>query len=126
MATLSVLEVLVDPNFTSPVTLLGSQETYDENGNPVWVDLKSVAIQAVVTRDTGSIPRLPEALRKQSTILVRFPVSYAPEGFRGGGFDKVVYKNRTYLIQESSDWGQFTNGFYCLVCVPEEVTNGKD
>lgn len=80
MAGLDVSEVIRDPLFTSPVTLIPRTETVDSLGNPAWADGERVRIQAVVTSDMKSIERLPDALQRAGTILVRFMKDDAPEG----------------------------------------------
>ena len=58
MALLDVSEVINDPLFTSPVTLIKSAETISEGGEPVWQDAASADARAVVTSDQKTIDRL--------------------------------------------------------------------
>ena len=43
MAGLDVSEVIRDPLFTSPVTLIPRTETVDDLGNPAWADGERVS-----------------------------------------------------------------------------------
>lgn len=124
MALLDVSEVITDPLFTSPVTLSGRKQSFDENGNPLWEDLESAEIQAVVTSDMKTIERLPDALKRAGTIIVRFMIADAPEGFSGGGYDSVKYRGRRFTIKDCADYSQFGQGFYRLICAPEEAYGG--
>ena len=99
MALLDVSEVIADPLFTSPVTLIARSLSYDEDGNPEWIDEESEQVQAVVTSDLKSIERLSDALRREGTILVRVLAKSLPYGFVGGGYDVA---NRIVFIQNES------------------------
>jgi hypothetical protein len=124
MATLDVSEVISDPLFTSPVTLIKSTESYDDAENPEWSDGDSVAVKAVVTADQRSIERLPDALQHTGTILVRFLAADAPEGFGHGGYDKIEWRGRRFIVKDTADYSQFGAGFLRCVCWPAEVSDG--
>ena len=124
MAWLDVSEVIRDPAFTSPVLLVKSVESEDEAGNPVWLDGAVGEVDAVVTADAKTIARLPDALRREGTILVRFMAGDAPEGFQGGGYDAVVWRGRRFAVKDCADYSHFGDGFLRLVCAPEEASDG--
>lgn len=124
MAFLDVSEVISDPLFTSPVTLIRSAESYDGAGNPVWHEAERVRVMAVVTSDTKALSRLPEALRREGSILVRFLADDAP-GFSGRGFDEAEWRGKRFLIKDSGDYSQFGRGFIRLTCSPAEVSDGS-
>lgn len=124
MAGLDVSEVIRDPLFTSPVTLIPRTETVDSIGNPAWADGERVRIQAVVTSDMKSIERLPDALQRAGTILVRFMKDDAPEGF-GHGYDAVEWRGRKFVVKDCADYSQFGQGFIRLTCWPEEASDGS-
>ena len=90
MATLDVERVIRSPVFTSPCKLIHFVEELDEYGNPTWTEGGSTEVRAVITADTKTIARLPETLRREGTILVRFMVADAPKGF-GSGNDEVEW-----------------------------------
>ena len=125
MATLDVSEVITDPLFTSRVTLVTFTETTDTAGNPSWVPAKSADIQAVVTSDQKSLARLPDALRREGTVMVRFMISAMPSGFSGGGYDRVIWRGRRFVVKDCHDYSQFGQGFLRLICWPEDPTNGS-
>ena len=124
MALLDVSEVIRDPLFTSPVTLIHRIESYDENGNPVWTDADQAEVMAVVTSDMKSLERLPDALRREGTILVRFMIDDAPEGFSGGGYDAVIWRGKRFVVKDTADYSQFGDGFLRMTCWPEEINDG--
>lgn len=78
MATLDVERVIRSPLFTSPCKLIHFVEGLDEFGNPTWTEGESTEVMAVITADTKTISRLPEALRREGTILVRFMIADMP------------------------------------------------
>lgn len=125
MALLDVSEVITDPLFTSPVTLIHRNESYDEYGNPIWTDGETAQVNAVVTSDMKSLERLPESLRREGTILVRFMKDGAPEGFSGGGYDAVIWRGRRFAVKDTADYSQFGKGFLRLTCWPEEINDGS-
>lgn len=125
MALLDVSEVIKDPLFTSPVTLVKSIEGFDEAGNPTWTDGATTEVDAVVTSDLKSIERLPDSLQREGTILVRFMIGDAPEGFQGGGYDAVIWRGKRFVVKDTADYSQFGQGFLRLTCWPEEVTDGN-
>lgn len=124
MALLDVSEVLRDPMFTSSVTLIPRTEGVDGDGNPTWSDGEPREASAVVTADMKTIERLPEALRRAGTILVRLMVNDAPQGF-GHGYDAVQWRGRWFVVKDCADYSQFGSGFLRLVCWPEEVNDGS-
>lgn len=124
MALLDVSEVIADPLFTSPVTLIARSLSYDEDGEPVWSDEESEQVQAVVTSDMKAIERLSDALRREGTIIVRVLAKSLPFGFVGGGYDALVWRGKRFIIKDTADYSQFGQGFLRMVCHPEEVTDG--
>lgn len=124
MALLDVSEVIEDPLFTSPVTLVRLEEGVDSAGNPTWTDGESLSLEAVVTSDQKTIERLPEALQRAGTILVRFCADKAPGGF-GGAYDTVVWRGKRFIVKDCADYTQFGRGFLRLTCWPEEATDGR-
>ena len=125
MATLDVERVIRSPLFTSPCRLIHFVEGLDEYGNPAWAEGESAEVQAVVTADTKPIARLPEALRREGTILVRFMIADMPEGFSGSGYDMVEWRGKRFVIKDCADYSQFGKGFLRLTCWPAEVSDGS-
>lgn len=125
MALLDVSEVIRDPLFTSPVTLIHREESYDENGNPVWTDADQAEVMAVVTSDMKSLERLPDALRREGTILVRFMIDDAPEGFQATGYDCLQWRGKRFVVKDTADYSQFGEGFLRMTCWPEEINDGR-
>lgn len=124
MAFLDVSEVIRDPLFTSPVTLIHRIESYDENGNPVWTDGDRTEVMAVVTSDMKTLERLPDSLRREGTIMVRFMVADAPEGFQAKGYDGLIWRGKRFVVKDTADYSQFGEGFLRMTCWPEEATDG--
>lgn len=125
MAELDVSEVITDPLFTSTATLIKTGETYDEYGNPVWGDLETADVDAVVTSDMKTIERVPDALRRTGMILVRFMVESAPENFQGVGYDAVQWRGRRYVVKDCADYSQFGQGFFRMICWPEDSNSAE-
>ena len=125
MALLDVSEVIRDPLFTTTITLIKSVEGLDDDGNAVWTDSAQADVQAVVTSDTKTIERLPDALQRAGTILVRFMIDDAPEGFQGAGYDAVVWRGRRFVVKDTTDYSHFGQGFIRMVCWPEEASDGN-
>ena len=123
MALLDVSEVIDDPLFSSPVTLVRTKEATDGEGNPSWEDEDSVEAQAVVTADTKALARLPDELRREGTILVRVLKKVAPEGF-GSGYDAILWRGKRFVVRDCADYSHFGAGFLRLTCWPEGVSDG--
>ena len=123
MALLDVSEVISDPLFTSPVTLIVREESEDEDGQPVWTETDKYEVQAVVTSDMKTLERLPEEIRRVGSIVVKFLVKDAP-CFRGRAHDCVVWRGKRFAINDAADYSQFGRGFIRLICSPEEATDG--
>jgi hypothetical protein len=122
MADLDVNEVIEDPLFTSEVKLISVDEQSDGYGNPEWSDYSEATIQAVVTSDMKNMNRIPDELRVDGMILVRFPTEDAPTGFTGTGYDAVMWNGRRYVVKDVADYSQFGRGFYRMVCHPAEIS----
>lgn len=125
MANLDVSEVITCGLFTSPVRLIHMAEGYDAKGNPVWTQASYSDCMAVVTSDMKHIERLPEALRRSGSIVVRFMVGDAPEGFQGAGQDAVEWRGRRFTVVDCADYTQFGAGFLRLICNPAEAYDGS-
>ncbi len=81
MATLDVERVIRSPLFTSPCKLIHFVEGLDKFGNPTWTEGESTEVMAVITADTKTISRLPEALRRGHDLSALHDCRYA-RGFR--------------------------------------------
>lgn len=92
MATLDVERVIRSPLFTSPCKLIHFVEGLDKFGNPPGPKAKAFEVMAVITADTKTISRLPEALRREGTILVRFMIADMPKVSGGSGNDEVEWR----------------------------------
>lgn len=124
MALLDVSEVIRDPLFTTSIQLVRRIEGVDDDGNAVWRDGDALSVEAVVTSDTKTIDRLPDALQRAGTILVRFMVDDAP-GFHGSGYDFVIWRGKRFVVKDATDYAHFGQGFIRMVCWPEEITDGS-
>lgn len=123
MALLDVSEVIADPLFTSPVRLIARSETFDENGQSVWIESACYCVQAVVTSDMKTLERLPEEIRRVGTIVVRFLIKDAP-AFKAHAHDCVEWRGKRFAINDAADYSQFGQGFIRLICSPEEAFDG--
>lgn len=123
MALLDVSEVISDPLFTTPVTLVRTEEFVNDLGEVTWRDAEKREISAVVTSDTKTIERLPDALRRAGTILVRF-LSKDFDVFQARGYDAVIWRDRRFVVKDAADYSHFGAGFIRMVCWPEEVSDG--
>nr|DAE71210.1 MAG TPA: hypothetical protein [Caudoviricetes sp.] len=125
MATLDVERVIRSPLFTSPCKLIHFVEGLDKFGNPTWTEGETADVMAVITADTKTISRLPEALRREGTILVRFMIADMPKGFGGSGNDEVEWRGKRFVVKDCADYSQFGKGFLRLTCWPAEVSDGS-
>lgn len=125
MALLDVSEVIRCPLFTSEITVFHRGQSFDENGNPVWEEESSRVVEAVVTSDAKTLERMPDALRRAGSILVRFMIEDAPDGFQGGGYDGVIWRGKRFVVKDCADYAQFGEGFYRLLCWPEDADDGS-
>ena len=124
MALLDVSEVIRDPIFTTSIKLVRRIEDADADGNAVWRDAESTSVEAVVTSDSKAIERLPDALQRAGTILVRFMIADAP-GFQGSGYDFVIWRGKRFVVKDATDYSHFGQGFIRMVCWPEEISDGS-
>lgn len=123
MALLDVSEVISDPLFTTTVTLVRTEEFVNDLGEATWRDAETRDVSAVVTADTKTIERLPDALRRAGTILVRFLVKDF-DAYQARGYDAVVWRGRRFVVKDAADYSHFGAGFVRMVCWPEEVSDG--
>lgn len=116
------LSACFNPYFTSRVRLIHCAETVDGVFAESSInEVSSGDADAIVTADSRTIERLPEALRLPGTISVRYMCGREPEGFRGAGHDRVEWKGKRYTVADRSDGAQFGAGFVRLICHPEEA-----
>jgi hypothetical protein len=124
MASLDVSEVITDPLFTSPVTLVRVKEASDAYGDPVWDDAEKIEVSAVVTADQKTISRLPEALQRTGAILVRVASAGVPPEF-GAAYDAVLWRGKRFVVKDCADYTKWGSGFLRLTCWPEEISDGR-
>lgn len=124
MATMDVSRVLLNPLFTTPVTLIPREQQWDEYQNPVWVDCEPIDLYAVVTADNRTLERLPESMQRAGTIQVRFIADLVPE-YRASGYDAVEWRGKRFTVIDVGDYSQFGRGMLRLTCAPEDVSDGS-
>lgn len=121
MAQLDVSEVLTDPMFLDPFTIIRRASTVNDLGRNVIVETTISAIGSVQAADGDTLAMLPEAARLSDvrniftrTVLIADVVS--------GYSDLILWKGNRYQTLKVTPWGNYGSGWYKCVCVNEKAS----
>jgi len=112
MPLINVDELLADPDFTQPVSIITSTEAVNSSGFNVPVQTTTTNIQAIV-QNNGSekLIRLADGSRISDavTIWCRHSLHAATATTAA---DIIVYNGQQYVVKVSEDWSHYGIGWY--------------
>jgi hypothetical protein len=111
MALLDVSDVLDDPDFNSPFSLIRSTAAVDDTGTNVVTTAAPVTVIGVIQPTAGTdLNRLPDAARQYGAIVIytRFPLNLDAPGVEA---DKLIWAGCTYTVMTCSPW-LYGAGYY--------------
>src|SRR5271165_5038928 len=118
MAQIDVTDVLSDPDFIDPVSIIDRVPTVNLYGENIVQETATQTVGSVQPADGRVLQRLPEALRvaNLSSFWVRGQiVASAP----GKYTSVIVFKGKRYQVQTIFDWTNWGQGWCEGTCVAE-------
>lgn len=115
MPTIDVTDIVLDPDFSEPVTIVRRHETINTYGESV-VDSVEIPIQAVVT--SGPKPgmeRMPEGQLQTDIINVHCQQRLVGPS-NGNQPDIVIWRGRQFVVTKVNDYSHFGRGFVSAEC----------
>jgi hypothetical protein len=122
MALLDVSELLIDPDFTDPLTLIRRSSTVNSFGEQVLVETP-VLINAVVESGKQDVLlRMPDGTRLTDLITVYYQGVLESE--RPGGYaDVILWRGNRYVVKDvPQQYSNYGAGFTQADCLSESAT----
>lgn len=121
MAQLDVSEVLLDPDFFDPITLIHRKTFVNEYGENELTETCLPTIGTIQPATGKVLARLPDALRNAdiSSFWIRGQI------ISDGSCkypDLIVFRGQKYAIQQVFDWMNYGQGYCEGVAVREKPT----
>jgi hypothetical protein len=109
VALIGVSELLLDPDFVDPVTVLRQVQTVGDDGIAVY-EVQSIDILASIQSNTDRLEMLPDLSRTEGAydIITTFPLLTATDT---NGADVVVWNGRQHRVITIGRFGNFATGF---------------
>lgn len=123
MGTLDVTDLLTDPDFVSPCTLIHRAVTVNTNGEAVLAETP-VSIIAVVQTEIPAevLERVPTDVRLSDVIVVYYKGALLAEQ-PGGYNDVILWNSRRYQVKEVlENFMNYGAGFTAALCTAEPVS----
>lgn len=110
MANITVAELLLDPDFVDPVTVLRQIETIGDDGIAVYRQASIPIVASIQSQSGDTLAMLPDLARTEGSyeIITTFPLLAATDAT---GPDIVVWNGRHHRVTSIGRFGNFTNGF---------------
>jgi len=119
MPQIDVSELMTDPDFVEPVTLITRLPKVDQYGQGYFESSALETVGSVQPASNRVVQKLPEAMRVanvQSFWIKAVIVASAP----GKYASTIVYRGQTYQVQTVADWSAFGEGYTEGTCVAQE------
>ena len=110
MAQLTVAELLVDPDFVDPATVLRQMEQVGADGIARRVIVPVQIIASIQASAGDSLLLTPESARTEATYecITTFPLNEATDGTAA---DEIVWQGMEFTVISVARFGNFANGF---------------
>jgi len=119
MANIDVSELLLDPDFTNPMSLIHRTTSVSSTGKNQLVESSIATVGSIQPASQKDIMRLPEAMRVRDLrgFWVKAPIladgtSQYP--------DIILFAGRRFQIISTEQWNNYGSGWNKGVCVAEE------
>jgi len=109
MANITVAELLLDPDFVDPVTVIRKVETVGDDGRATH-QTESISIMASIQALSGDdLAVLPDLSRTSGAfeVITTFPLATATDTTAA---DTVMWRGCEYVVTSIGRFGNFANG----------------
>lgn len=118
MAQVDVTELLSDPDFVDPCTLVHRQAVVDILGQNQLTERQVPTIGSIQPATGKQIDRLPEALRVKDVRTFWIKGTIVSDG-KCAYPDVIIFKNQRYAVEMVFDWTNFGEGWCEGLCIRE-------
>lgn len=119
MGQIDVSDILCDPDFVSPATIIQRQSTVDQYGNNQLKEVGLGTFGCVQPATGKTLQRLPEALRVVDVMSFWVKGKIVSDG-KCRYPDLIVIKGVRYAVQVVFDWTAWGQGWCEGTCVREK------
>ena len=118
MAQIDVSDLLLDPDFIDPVTLIHRTMIVGSNGLGQIIEECEETVGSVQPASGKTLNRLPDALRIQNVSSFYIKAGIIADSSCAYP-DIIKYKGKRYQVEQVNDWSNFGAGWMVGVCVAE-------
>lgn len=119
MANIDVSDLLSDPDFVDPLTIVHRKSSVDNFGENVLQEFSTSSIGSIQPASGRTLQRLPDALRLANVYDFYVKGTIISDG-KCLYPDLIVYKGSKYAVQTIMDWSNFGEGYSIGTCVREK------
>lgn len=120
MANLDVTELLSDPDFVDPCTLIHRQSVMNADGTPLITEQQFPTVGSVQPASGKTLNRLPDELRIAGIMSFFIKGAVITDGC-GAYPDVIVFRKQRYQVQVVFDWTNWGAGWCEGTCVREKA-----
>ena len=121
MGKIDVSELLADPDFVGPLTLIHRTPTVDQYGNNQLVEVGLQTNGSVQPASGKTLQRLPDALRVADVSSFWLKGKIVADGCNQYP-DIIVFQKQRYAVQTVLDWTNWGEGWCEGTCIREKPT----
>ncbi len=121
MGKVDVTELLVDPDFVDPITLVHRVPNVDQYGNNQLIENCEGTFGSVQPASGKTLQRLPDEFRV-ANVMSFFVKGIIVSDGRCLYPDLIVFRNQRYAVQVVFDWTNWAAGWCEGTCVREVPT----
>jgi len=119
MAQLDISDLLSDPDFVDPVSIITRTSKPNSLGENVISETCTDSVGCVQPASGKTLQRLPEALRFANVSSFWLKSQIAVQEI-GKYPEIIVFRGRRYQIQMVFDWSNYGSGYCEGVCIAEK------
>lgn len=119
MALIDVSDILLDPDFMSPVSLVHRVPTVNSKGENSLAETTVVTVGSVQPASGKTLQRLPEALRVADVSSFWVKAGIVADGTNKYP-DILIFGGRRFQVQTVMDWSNWGAGWAEGTCVAEK------
>jgi hypothetical protein len=122
MAFIDVSELMSDPDFVDPITVINRTESLNSFGQATLLEAPVESVGSVQPANYRTVQKLPEAMRVANvcSFWVRGAAIIASSDGRYASI--LVFRGVRYQVQTVADWSNFGEGYTEGTCVAEKPT----
>jgi len=118
LAQLDVSDLLLDPVFIDPITLIHRTPTVNSYGENTLMENSVTTVGSVQPASTKQIQRLPEALRLADIRSFFIKAEIKSDGTSVYP-DIIVFQGKRFQVQSVAPWLNYGSGWNEGICVAE-------